>query len=515
MLHDNKQRVITDLLCKVSVDQFYGIEYEEFPCQIAQVGLLLMKHQMDKEVSNYFGMNMIDFPIKETATIVHGNALRIDWETVVPKDKLNYIMGNPPFVGYKLQNTEQKIDMRICFPDNKNLDYVAAWYKITSKFIENTSIEAAFVSTNSITQGEQVSALWKQLINQENIQITFAYRTFRWGNDARGQAAVHCVIIGLSKNTIKRKKTIYAGNYQKEAKNINPYLVDAPSDFILKRSSPLCEAPLMIYGSEPREGGFLILSDAEKAELIGKYSWLDIYIRPFVSAEDYINNQPRWCLWLKGADVSLIRQSKEIVERLKAVREFREGSKQAQAHAAANTPGLFASERQPAKDYILIPVVSSESRKYVPIGYVSPDVIASNACFTLQSDSVYDFGIITSLMHMAWMRRVCGRLEMRYRYSNTIVYNNFPWPDPTESQRAEIEHCAQAVLDARDLYPESSLADLYDPNLMPVELTKAHQHLDRAVEKAYGRAFASEEEMVAFLFERYAALVRANQEEIR
>ena len=494
---------------KVSIGQFYGIEINDFAVTVAKTALWIAESQMMKETEDILHTDLDFLPLKSYANITEGNALRIDWETVVPKDKLNYIMGNPPFVGYKLQTTEQKKDLIPLYRDSKNIDYVAGWYYKAAEFMLDTKISSAFVSTNSISQGEQVSAIWRYLFNKFDIQIQFAYQTFKWTSESSKSAAVHCVIIGFTNtNNLKTPRYLYmSDNYRKEAYNINAYLVDSDNIFIEKRSNPLSNCDKMIYGSEPREGGFLLLNEDEKNELVIETPVVSQYIKRFVSADDYINNKVRYCLWLEDADISIIRKSKIIMERLKCCKEFRENSKQKQAHDAANTPGLFASPRQPKTDYLLIPVVSSENRKYIPIGYVNKDIIASNACFTISNSSLYTFGIITSNVHMAWMRTVCGRLEMRYRYSNTIVYNNFPWCNPTEEQKAKIEQTAQAILDARALYPDCSLADLYDELTMPVELRKAHQANDKAVMQAYGFSIKmTESECVAELMKMYQEL---------
>ncbi|MGL4484109.1 MAG: class I SAM-dependent DNA methyltransferase, partial [Anaerovoracaceae bacterium] len=507
-------------LIKVDVDQFYGIEYEDFPCEIAKVGMWLMDHQMNKEVEEHFGMICLRLPLTHAATIACANALTCDWEDVVPKDELSFIMGNPPFLGYKLQKASQKDDMRLVFPSAKNLDYVTAWYIKAAKVMRDTFIKTAFVSTNSISQGEQPEVLWNELWRIGDFEIDFAYRTFKWSNEASGKAAVHCVIVGFSakkaatnrdelgtevstrqsvcfdppsptapraaEELTSRKKYIFDGDNKSIASNINPYLVNAPNILISKRSKPLCEVEKMIYGSEPREGGFLILSEEERKELISQNTELKSLILQFVSAEDFINNKRRYCLWLKNASPSLYRSNDIIINRLKEVATFRENSKQKQAHKASKTPFLFASERQPETDYLLISIVSSAARKYIPIGYVSKEIITSNACFTISNASLYAFGIINSNVHMSWVRAVCGRLKSDYRYSNTLVYNNFPWPEPTDAQKKKIEETAQGILEARELYPDSSLADLYDPLTMPPELSKAHKANDKAVCEAYG-----------------------------
>jgi len=515
MLHDNTQLTMIDLLCKVSVSQFYGIEYEEFPCQIAQVGLLLMKHQMDKEVSNYFGLNLIDFPIKETATIVHGNALTVDWESIVSKEKLTFCLGNPPFIGYSFQSLEQKLNIVSVFCDKNGkpykaagkIDYVAAWYYKAAKYIQGTSIGCAFVSTNSITQGEQVAYIWQPIRELFFVSIDFAYRTFKWSNDAKGKAAVHCVIIGFSFKGAE-KKYIYDDVRKVRVANISPYLIDASDSVIESRSKNICNVPKMVNGNKPVDAGHLIFTDEEKDNFIISEPTATKYIRPYVGAQDYIDNKYRWCLWLKNVSPKEINSMPCVKKRIEDVRKFRLESKKEATRNSADFPSLFQQIRQPETNYILIPRVSSERRKYVPLGFMSHDVITSDSVLMIPDASLYHFGILTSSMHMAWMRTVAGRLKSDYRYSAEIVYNNFPWPEPTEKQREEIERFAQAVLDARILYPDCSLADLYDPDSMPVELTKAHQQLDRAVEKAYGMSFGSEEERVAFLFERYSELIK-------
>ncbi len=501
-----------DHYIKVNVDQFYGIEIEEFPAQIAEVAMWLMDHQMNMLVRDKFGEYYIRIPLRKSATIRCANALTTDWESVVPKSELSYILGNPPFVGYKLQTEAQKKDLHALAPDAKTIDYVCGWYYKAFQYIKDSPmIECAFVSTNSICQGEHIPAFWKGFIQRDEIKINFAHQTFRWSNEAKKNAAVFCIIIGFSLFARKPKRLFIYPSVddmpsEVTAHFINAYLVDGPDVFIEKRSTPLFPVSEMIYGSEPREGGFLLLSKEERDRFLELNPEMSDLVKPFVSADDFINNNTRWCFWLKDVDTRRIKKSKELLDRLQNVREFREKSLQAQAHAAAMTPTLFASERQPTSRYLLVPIVSSENRSYIPIGYVEPDIIASNACFTIPNATSYEFGILTSRMHMAWMRYICGRLEMRYRYSNTIVYNNFPWPNPTDKQREDIESAAQAVLDARAKFPDCSLADLYDPDTMPPELAKAHAKLDRLVEKAYGKSFETDAERVAYLFERYQQL---------
>ncbi|GBU28602.1 methylase [Treponema sp. R8-4-B8] len=503
-----------ELMVRVNVDQFYGIEIVEFPARIAQTALWLMDHLMNRKASEKFGKYIARIPLTASPSIAISNALPIDWETIVPKSELSYILGNPPFVGYKLQSEQQKQDLKFIFQDNvsaKTLDYVTAWYIKAAQYMQNTTIRTAFVSTNSICQGEQTLILWSGLMGKYNVKINFAHQTFRWSNEARGMAAVYVVIVGFAAYDTNKLLYIY-DDVKGEPhiyipKMINPYLVDAETIFITKRSTPLQkDTPLMNYGSEPREGGFLLLTQDEKDDLIKKEPYLKKYIKQFVSSDDFINNIKRYCFWLVDAEPSEIKKSKELVSRLKEVQTFRKNSKQKQAFASAESPAFFTSIRQPKSSYLLIPIVSSENRKYIPIGYMEKEVITSNANFTISNASVYHFGILTSTMHMAWTRYVCGRLKSDYRYSNTIVYNNFPFPAPTEKQKAEIEKLAQAVLDARLQFPNASLADLYDPLTMPKELLKAHQKLDKAVEAAYGRTFDDDSQRVAYLFELYQKL---------
>ena len=526
-----------DEFIKVKINQFYGIEINDFAVTVAKTALWIAESQMIQETEKILSQAIDFFPLTTNAFIVEGNALRMDWSTLKPIDETvqlndglfagfateldggriewDYIMGNPPFVGYKLQNEKQKLDLEPLFGKIKTIDYVAGWYVKASQLIQNTNIRCAFVSTNSICQGEQVPAVWKLLTEKYNINIDFAYQTFKWESEAVDMAHVHVVIVGFCCHTdsenlrFSNGKRIFDSNGSVVfAKNINPYLVDAPNVFIEKRSKPICEAENMIYGSEPREGGFLILNEDERQELINETPESQKIIKRFVSSEDFINNKIRYCLWFSDEDLLLARKSKILKERLENCRKFREESKQAQAHAAAVTPHLFSSPRQPNTDYLLIPIVSSERRKYIPIGYMPKDIILSNACFSIPNASLYTFGILTSSMHMAWMRTVAGRLKSDYRYSNTIVYNNFVWCNPTEEQKAKIEQTAQTILDVRAKYQSWTLADLYDELTMPPALRKAHQENDKAVEKAYGESFKTDDERVAFLFEKYVEMTK-------
>lgn len=490
---------------KVNISQFYGIEYNDFAVTVGKTALWIAESQMMQETSEVLGVELNFLPLKTNANIVEGNALRMDWNDIVSKNELNYIMGNPPFIGYKLQTERQKQDLRPLLGNTRNIDYVCGWYIKSAEYIQNTNIEVAFVSTNSITQGEQVPSLWKIMYSKYNICINFAYRSFIWNSEASSKAHVHCVIVGFSSMIKSRQKYIFEDDIRNDVKQINPYLVDASTVFIEKRALPICHSEKMIYGSEPREGGNLILNESEANEILNQTPEMAPYIKRFVSSDDFINNKIRYCLWFTGGNLSIARKSKLVVERLEKCRAFRAECKQKQANAAQDTPYLFASPRQPESDYLLIPIVSSENRKYIPIGYMGQDVIVSNACFSLPNASLYSFGVITSNVHMAWMRLVAGRLESRYRYSNTIVYNNFPWPsDITDVQKMRIEESAQDILDARSLYPEMCLADLYDQLTMPIELVKAHKKNDKAVMEAYGfNSAMSEAEIVTKLMKMY------------
>ena len=515
-LHDSGQQMldITSII-QVDVDQFHGIEIEEFPVQIAQVALWLTDHQMNAQVSEEFGQYFVRLPLAKSAHIVHGNALRLDWSAVIPAAQCSFVMGNPPFIGYTYQSKEQKTDLQDIFMGMKGagvLDYVAAWYVKAAKYMAvNPAINAAFVSTNSITQGEQVGILWSELL-RKNVKIHFAHRTFQWMSEAKGKAAVHCVIIGFSLQEAAHKTIFEYADIQSEphaipANNINPYLVDAPVVLLEKRRIPICNILEINKGSQPTDGGNLLLNDQEKSLLLQLEPQAEKWLRPFLGADEFINNIPRWCLWLEGISPAELRIMPQVMRRIEGVKAMRLASPKATTVELANTPTLFGEIRQPGHPYLLLPSVSSENRQFIPIGYFEPSVIASNLVFTIPNATLYHFGILTSTMHNAWMRTVCGRLESRYRYSASIVYNNFPWPEPTDTQRKTIETAAQAVLYARTQFPDSTLADLYDPLAMPPELVRAHQALDRAVDAAYGKKnFASEAERVAFLFERYQAI---------
>ena len=495
-------------VCLVNVNQFYGIELEEFPAQIAQVAMWLMDHLMNIEAGNHFGEAYARIPLTASASIVRGNALRIDWESVVPKEKLSYIMGNPPFVGKSYQSKEQKSDMALVFSEVKgygNLDFVASWFKKSADYIQGTSIECCFVATNSLCQGIAVPPLWNYMY-KKNIAINFAYRSFIWHNEARGKAAVHCIIVGFS--TFHRgKKVLYDGDLGREVANINAYLLAYDDIIIDNRAQPLSNVPPTSVGSFAVDGGNLIMSEEEAHSIIEQDKTLSELIRPYLSPDDFIQGKSRYCFWLKGTPLSTLRSSPIIRERLKAVQAFRSASKKIPTQKKAATPWLFGEDRQPDSDYILIPRTSTENRAYIPMGFMSADVIAGDTII-LPNASLFHFGILTSSMHMAWVRTVSGRLKSDYRYSANILYNNFPWPECTEAQQEKIAELAQGVLDARAQYPDSSLADLYDPLTMPPELVAAHRKLDSAVEKAYGRKFTDDAERVAFLFEKYSELTK-------
>jgi len=560
----------------VDVDQFFGIEIEEFPAQIAQVALWLMDHQMNVRVSEEFGMYFARIPLKTSPHIVNGNALTLDWNDVLPAEQASYVLGNPPFVGAKFMDDAQREDAQRVFADIKSgglLDFVAAWYVKAARYIHPSpasgrgaggegKTRCAFVSTNSITQGEQAGVLWGWLLAQ-SIRIHFAHRTFQWSNEARGMAAVHCVIIGfgafdIEKKTIYEYEDIRGAAHAVAARNINPYLVDAPDVVLVNRQHPICAVPEIGIGNKPIDGGHYLFTPEEKAEFLAREPKAEKWFRRWIGADEFINNYERWCLWLGDCPPDELRRMPEAMKRVEAVRELRLASKSVPTQKLAATPTRFHVENIPDAPYLVIPEVSSERRRFIPIGFMQPDTLSSNLVKVIPHATLYHFGILTSTMHMAWVRYTCGRLKSDYRYSAGIVYNNYPWPDePTEKQRAAVEAAAQAVLDARAQFMQpsplplsrsrereersegrgSSLADLYDPLTMPPALVRAHQALDRAVDACYrtsdtllakpadcgrrcdapapapegsapprrGRkaAFTSDAQRVEFLFERY------------
>jgi len=513
------------LLIKCNVDQFYGIEIEEFPAQIAQVALWLTDHQMNLRVQDAFGNRFVRLPLEKSAGIVHGNALRIDWNDVVPASELSFILGNPPFVGAKLLTEEQRADLLSITGGMKGegiLDFVCGWYLKYLAYAGDLPIKAAFVSTSSITQGEQVGVLWGRLLGA-GVHIQFAHRTFRWDNEAKGVAAVHCVIIGFSKHVFGRRRLYDYLDLRSEpseltAININPYLVDADNILVIDRSAPLCQVPAIGIGNKPIDGGYYLLSRDERDLLILAEPRSMTHIKRWFGAEEFIYSKERYCLWLADVSPRELRDMPAVLDLVEKVRRYRLGEIDAKngrkakaglsSRALAATPTRFHVENLPDSEYLLIPRHSSENRPFIPMGFMGSDDLSGDANLISGIAKIFHFGVMQSTMHMAWVRAVCGRIKSDYRYSAGIVYNNFPWPDPTDKQREAIETAAQGVLDARALFPDATLADLYDPLTMPPALVKAHQTLDRAVDAAYGRrSFKTDAERVAFLFERYQQLV--------
>ena len=552
---------------KVSIQQFYGIEINDFAVTVATTALWISEAQMLAETEKIIKQDIDFLPLKAYHNIREGNALRMDWDIIEVKkevptiyaknvhliiepesmiasepieyDEVNivtphfdgetksdtiryqvhydYIIGNPPFVGYSLQSKEQKDDILKVFIDRKGkpyktagkIDYVAGWYYKAAQLVHNQKTRAALVSTNSITQGEQVAAIWKPLKELFDIHIDFAHRTFRWDSEASLKAHVHCVIIGFSNLDVP--KVIYDNEKQKNAENINAYLIDAPSVFVESRNKSICLVPQMVYGNKPVDGGFLFLTKEERDDILKKEPQIEKYIKRIYGSVEYINNKERYCLWLVGASPVDLRSSNFIHNRIENVRQFRLASSKKATQDSAAFSNVFQEVRQPNVDYIIVPRVSSENRRYVPMGFMSPEIIVNDSVQIIPDATLYHFGILESNVHMAWMRAVCGRLKSDYRYSKDIVYNNFPWPTPTEEQKAKIEQTAQAILDARAKYPDSSLADLYDELTMPVELRKAHQDNDRAVMQAYGfpvKSTFTESQCVAELFKMYQELTK-------
>jgi hypothetical protein len=470
-----------------------------------------MDHQMNMLISQEFGQYFVRLPLKKAANILHGNALTTDWDNLVSNKLLSYIVGNPPFIGHHNQTEDQKRDLHFVLKGIQAagvMDFVTAWFYKASEYIQNTKIKVAFVSTNSISQGEQVGILWSYLINNFKIKIHFAHRTFKWTNEAKGNAAVYCVIVGFANFDTNVKQLfeyddIKGEPHELRVKNINPYLVDAKDVLIENRSNPICNIPKMIYGNKPTDGGHFILTDDEKDLIISKAPKSAKYIRPLISAKEFLNNINRWCIWLVGADPSEIKECNPIVERVEAVKKFRSESK-AKSTREYKFHSLFRQITQPKSDYLLIPSTTSENRKYIPMGFFDSNSIANNSCHIVPNCTKYHFGILMSIMHMTWVKNICGRLKSDFRYSKDIVYNNFPWPEnPTEKQINAIEVAAVLVLEARAKYQKSSLANLYG-SLMPHELINAHQQLDKAVELAYRpQPFINETKRMEFLFELY------------
>ncbi|MBR6783050.1 MAG: class I SAM-dependent DNA methyltransferase [Clostridia bacterium] len=497
-------------IIKVSIGQFYGIEINDFAVTVAKTALWIAESQMMRETEEILNATLEFLPLKSYANIVEGNALRTDWEAVVPKDKLDYIMGNPPFVGFKFADVEQKRDMQVIFAKDTKpalLDYVCCWYKLASEYIHGTKCQVAFVSTNSITQGQMVGDLWSLLISKYNVHIDFAWTTFVWGSESNNKASVHCVIIGFS-HLHRGKKVIYSSGKVKMVDNISPYLIEGSDLLIRSRSNPICNVPQIIMGNQAMDGGNLIIEEKDYDEFIRKEPKALPYIRRYMMGYEFINNKKRWCLWLVNCSPVELRNMPLVMQRVKAVQEMRANSNDAGARKKAETPMLFREQRNPHK-YIAIPITSSEGRRYIPMGYLDNTTIAGNTLFIIENAALYEFGVLMSNVHMAWMRCVGARMKSDYRYSKDIVYNNFPWCKPTAEQKKKIEETAQAILDARALYPDCSLADLYDEVAMPPELRKAHQANDKAVMQAYGfwGKLNTESACVAELMKMYQSLL--------
>jgi hypothetical protein len=496
----------------LDVDMMYGIEYEEFPARIAEVAMWLIDHQMNMLISNEFGQYFVRLPLKKAAKIIHGDALKENWESLVSKKDLSFILGNPPFIGSKIMSQIQRDSVVNEFDNIQGsgvLDYVTAWYIKSAKYIQNTQIKVAFVSTNSIVQGEQTSILWGQMLNRYNIKIHFAHRTFKWSNEAKGNAAVYCIIVGFANYDVPNKSVFEYEDIKGEAheikvKNINPYLVDAKDLFIDNRSSPICKVSKMSFGNMPLDGGNLLLSAEEKENIVNKYPEAKSLIRKTIGSYEYINSTERYCIWLKDISPNDYRKIRPIIERIEKVKAFRNASVAPSTQKFSEVPYLFRDTNLPSS-YIVIPGVSSERRKYIPMGLLDDSTVPTNLVHIVPNGKIFQYGVLQSLMHMTWVKSVCGRLESRIRYSKAIVYNNYPWPEnPTEKQIKLVETSAQKVLDARLQFPNSSLADLYDPLTMPPTLVKAHNELDKAVDLAYRpQPFTSEANRLVFLFELY------------
>ena len=497
----------------LDVDMMHGIEYEEFPARIAEVAMWLIDHQMNMAISNEFGQYFVRLPLKKAATIVHGDALEKDWEDIVSKKKLSFILGNPPFIGSKIMKQSQRDQIVKQFEDADGsgvLDYVSGWYIKAAKYIQGTNIKVAFVSTNSIVQGEQTSILWGHMLHKYNIKIHFAHRTLKWSNEAKGNAAVYCVIVGFASfdspnKSIFEYEDIKGEAHEIKAKNINPYLVDAKDIFIGKRRKSICNIPSISFGSMPNDGGNFLFTDAEKAEFLKQEPKSEKFFKPLMSAHEFLNGYKRWCLWLKNANPTDLKEAKLVTERIENVRKLRIESSRHATQKLAAFPTLFGEDRQPTSDYILIPLHSSENRKYIPLGFLDKNNIANNSCSTVEKASLFHFGILMSSMHMSWVKTTCGRIKSDFRYSNELVYNNFPWPQDLPRQKMQgVEKLTQQVLKVRERYPDSSLADLYDPLTMPSDLVRAHLDLDKFIDSCYRPLpFSSEAKRMEFLFELY------------
>ncbi len=503
-------------LSLLDVDAFYGIEISEWPVRIAEVAMWLMDHQMNLRLSEAFGEYFRRLPLKKSPTIVCGNALRLDWKEILPADKCNFVLGNPPFVGKHLMTAEQESDMELVWGKDSGagvLDYVTGWYRKGAEYIKGTHVRIGFVSTNSISQGEQVGALWNPLFHGFGLKIHFAHRTFKWESEARGKAHVHVVIIGLGAFDAPNKRIYEYGPDDEKAtvdiaKNVSPYLVDGPDFAVVARNKPICTVPPCEYGSKPTDGGNLIVEEEDREIFIAENPGAEKYLRPLLCADEYLHSIPRWCLWLADAPPVDIRNIQGIKKRVEAVRAFRLASKKEPTRRMADQPALFAEIRQPCERFVLVPQHTSQNRRYIPFGYFDPKYIVHNSCSAIGSATFFQFGVLSSAMHMAWVRAICGRIKSDFRYSTNLVYNNFPWPEaPTAKQRSAVEKAAQAVLDARKKFPDATLADLYDPVAMPPALVKAHAELDRAVDRCYRpQPFDNDRQRVEHLFALYEKL---------
>jgi hypothetical protein len=509
-------RLLLDSLLKVDVDQMHGIEIEEWPARIAEVAMWLIDHQMNQKVGEAFGQPVRRLPLKKSAKIAHANALQTDWNDVLPAKKCSYVLGNPPFVGAMLMTDLQREDLAGVTGDAKGigvLDYVAGWYFKAAAYIKGKPIRCALVSTNSITQGEQVGILWDHLFKDYGLKIHFAHRTFSWMSEARGKAHVHVVIVGFGSFDAANKRIYDYGEGDDTATvskvtNISPYLFEGPDVCLRNRGEPLCAVPPMAWGSQPRDGGNLILTDAERKELIEREPEAKKWIKGYLGADEFLNGDPRYCLWLLSCPPATLRSMPAVLERVEAVRKMRKASKAASTRKYGETPSIFAQIAHREVPYLFVPGVSSARRTYIPMGFMKPSTVASNLAMIVVGANKYHFGVLSSTMHMAWVRQFCGRLKSDFRYSKDIVYNNFPWPDATAKQQAVVTLFAERVLAARAAFKGQTLADLYDPLAMPKALRDAHRDLDRAVEKCYRAApFTSERHRVEYLFDLYQKLV--------
>lgn len=515
---DNVRLDVGEDLVKVKLKQFYGIEINDFAVSVAKTALWIAESQMLEETKDIIYSDIDFLPLKSYTYISVGNALMTDWETIVDRDKLSYIIGNPPFIGARKMSQVQKDNLKSNFNGYKgvgNLDFVSTWFLKSAQFIQDTDVEVALVATNSITQGEQANLLWQILVQDYSIHINFAYQTFKWNSEADDKAAVHCVIVGFSLSDKADKVLFDSSGQPNKVKKINGYLLETDNVFLKNRATPLCDVPKMRFGSMPNDNGLLSkYSQEEKDNICQKYPMAKKFFRPLYGSEEFINNRVRWCIWLKDANPSEWRKIKPIMNSVQGVKNYRESSPRDATKKLATTPYLFGEIRQPNEEYLLVPSVSSEKRRYIPIGFLSSNIIANNVAQIIPNASLYHFGILTSNVHMAWMRTVAGRLKSDYRYSAKIVYNNFPWPTVTDKQKERIEKTAKAILDIRKKYPKNSLADLYDELTMPPDLRKAHQENDKVVMEVYDmtktdngrKTWLSESETVAKLFEMYADL---------